>query len=65
MKLMRLKSNSVVIPIMYMLFIFFLSSIPADNNKLGVITLTPSIQNVLHIPLFGILAFFVDEDFYS
>jgi VanZ family protein len=51
--------KSIIIPILYMALIFLLSSIPCDEeNKLGgLIYIKPTIQNILHIPLFGLLAF--------
>ena len=43
-------------PISYMLFIFILSSIPAHGHKLGgFIYINSEAQNILHIPLFGLL----------
>ena len=65
----KILANSVLIPIMkqryffilpiaYMLFIFILSSIPADlGNSGNDERLKTVIQNILHIPLFGLLSF--------
>lgn len=49
----------VVIPILYMLFIFILSSIPvSEDDKIGgLIYIYPMVQNFLHIPLYGVLLF--------
>lgn len=50
--------NSILIPILYMAFIFILSSIPAtEDNKMAGVYIQPTLQNILHIPLFGLLAF--------
>lgn len=48
------------LPLSYMVLIFATSSIPGDSpafeNRVILAILKPTIQNVLHIPLFGILA---------
>lgn len=51
--------KSIIISILYMFFIFILSSIPVDSKEklAGLIYLAPIIQNMLHIPLYGFLAF--------
>ena len=50
--------KSIILPIVYMFFIFVLSSIPAQEGKLAGDSFTRRvIQNLLHIPLFGLLAF--------
>lgn len=48
-----------VLPLVYMLGIFALSSLPGDSSNGGsfVGLLPPSLQNALHIPLFAGLAF--------
>lgn len=48
-----------VLPLVYMLGIFALSSLPGDSSNGGsfVGLLPPNLQNFLHIPLFAGLAF--------
>lgn len=50
----------LLLAILYMVFIYRLSSIPGDAGTAGlegIIAWTPpAVQNLLHIPLFGILA---------
>ena len=54
---MQLRKNSILLPILYMAFIFVLSSISAgsDDKMMGVY-IKPGLQNILHIPLYGILS---------
>ena len=48
----------IIAPILCMLFIFALSSVPMEEGRLaGWISLPPFVGNALHIPLFGVLAF--------
>lgn len=51
---------AVIIPIAYMSIIYFLSSLPGDpssgHGKVIVSWIPDSLQNMLHIPLFGGLA---------
>ena len=48
----------MIFPALYMVFIFVLSSIPGQRDKLaGDTFIRQAIQNFLHIPLFGVLAF--------
>ena len=50
----------LLLPIAYMLFIFILSSIPADlgnGENHGILYLKPEVQNLFHIPLFAPLSF--------
>ena len=47
-------------PLSYMLTIFIMSSVPGDSDIFTrgiLIILIPTVQNLLHIPLFGLLAF--------
>ncbi len=47
-------------PLSYMLMIFIMSSIPGDSDIFtrGILSnLVPTVQNLLHVPLFGLLAF--------
>ena len=53
----------ILFPLSYMSMIFILSSVPGDPAPdsfiKGILTvLTPTIQNLLHIPLYGLLALF-------
>lgn len=49
---------TVILPIVYMGFIFILSSILLqENNQAGHSLIRQMMQNLLHIPLFGLLAF--------
>lgn len=53
-------TNSKIPPILLMLLIFAESSIPMDGGPDNIVFLTnldPNIQNLLHIPLYGILVF--------
>lgn len=55
-----LDENRKWIPIFFMALIFVESSIPMDGGPDNIMFLTnldPKIQNLLHIPLYGILAF--------
>ncbi|MCK4463627.1 MAG: VanZ family protein [Candidatus Omnitrophica bacterium] len=45
----------MLIPVLYMMFIFILSSIPGEAYE--PIFINTVISNMLHIPLFGVLAF--------
>lgn len=55
---MLLNKRSIVLPILYMALIFVLSSIPMKEDELTEYTLARQMfQNLLHIPLFGFLAF--------
>lgn len=51
----------VIHSILYMVFIFLLSSIPDTGEKIYI---SATLQNLLHIPLFGILAFLWMRAFY-
>ena len=47
-------------PIFLMFLIFILSSISMDNNVEDlnfILSLNPTLQNLIHIPIFGLLAF--------
>ena len=53
--------TNLIYPIALMVLIFVESSIPMDgasNNIQFLTDLDPTVQNLLHIPLFGVLAFF-------
>jgi len=55
------KKSQFLLPVLLMALIFVFSSIPVpiDQNKPNFfIFLNPGIQNLLHIPLFGILSYF-------
>ena len=52
--------SSFIPPIFLMILIFISSSIPMDvsQDKLKFVTvLTPTVQNILHIPIYGVLAY--------
>ena len=51
----------VIHSILYMVFIFILSSIPDTDEKIYI---SVTLQNLLHTPLFGILAFLWMRAFY-
>jgi VanZ family protein len=54
------KKRSPLPPIFLMILIFIESSIPMDGGLDNIVFLTnldPNIQNLLHIPLYGTLAF--------
>jgi VanZ family protein len=57
---MLAKKYYALLPFSYMLVIFIMSSIPGNSGLLtrGVLStiLIPTVQNLLHIPLFGLLA---------
>ncbi len=59
---MPVKHSSAILPLSYMLLIFALSSVPGtsdfSNTEFMVTILNPTVQNLVHIPLFGALAFF-------
>jgi len=56
----------MIFPILYMGFIFILSSIPAGGSGIGgAFFITPTLSNVLHIPLFGFLSFLWMRTFVS
>lgn len=45
-----------LLPLLYLVFLFVMSSFPADSNdKISGIYLPEYIQNMLHLPLFSIL----------
>ena len=51
---------SILIPIAYMILIYSLSSIPGNGNRIPskiIAFIKPEIQNILHIPEYGILVF--------
>jgi len=53
-------------PILLMLLIFIESSIPVDggSNDIAFLTsLNPTLQNLLHIPLYGVLTFLWNRSF--
>ncbi len=57
---MRFIKNSVFLPVLLMGLIFAESSIPMDGGSDDIAFLTslnPAVQNLLHIPLYGLLAF--------
>ncbi len=55
---MLLKKKAFILPILYMGFIFVLSSIPGNEEKIREYSLAKQVfQNLLHIPLFGLLSF--------
>jgi len=48
---------SIILPIAYMLLLFFLCSLPDTNTSQNTLTNIPSmLQNLLHLPAFGGLA---------
>ncbi len=48
---------SVILPVAYMLLLFFLCSLPDTNTSQNTLTKIPSmLQNLLHLPAFGGLA---------
>ena len=49
--------KAIILPILYMIFIFILSSIPIEDKIAGHSFIREAMQNLLHIPLFGLLAF--------
>jgi glycopeptide antibiotics resistance protein len=52
---------SVVVPVAYMALILIGASVPADGDTephlLEFLLLPPTLQNLLHIPVYGLLAF--------
>ncbi len=57
---MRINKYLIYLPLSYMLTIFIMSSIPGDSDIFTrgiLINLIPTVQNLLHVPLFGLLAF--------
>jgi len=47
----------IIVPLLYMAFIFILSSIPAtEDNRMAGVYIQPTLQNILHIPLYAVLA---------
>jgi|GEM_PF-1903764 len=51
---------SVVVPVAYMAVILIGASVPADGDTehlLEFLLLPPTLQNLLHIPVYGLLAF--------
>ena len=49
--------NYLITPVFYMLFILGLSLLPVREGKVGGYLLVgPLVSNILHIPLFGLLA---------
>ena len=53
-------NNHFIWPILLMVLIFIESSIPMDGGPDNIVFLTnlnPEIQNLLHIPLYGVLSF--------
>jgi len=50
--------KALVFPLLYMAFIFVLSSIPDNGDGVGRYLFSANVimQNALHIPLFGVLA---------
>ena len=47
-------------PILLMVFIFILSSIPGEIEYTGmnfIMSIDPALQNLLHIPLYGLLSY--------
>ncbi len=57
---MRNNKYLILIPLSYMFMIFIMSSIPGDSDIFTrgiLINLIPTVQNLLHVPLFGLLAF--------
>ena len=57
---MRNSKYLIFMPLSYMFMIFIMSSIPGDSDIFtrGMLSnLIPTVQNLLHVPLFGLLAF--------
>lgn len=55
----RTGKKSILFPLLYMIFIFILSSIPGDDStrfSKFFEQINPGVQNLLHIPLFAGLA---------
>ncbi len=53
------KIKYIYISVLYMALIFFLSSIPVDEHKIADHSFARRLtQNILHIPMFGLLVFF-------
>lgn len=56
----KTSGTSMIRPLILMGFIFIMSSIPMDGGDDNIAFLTdldPGLQNFLHIPLYGLLAF--------
>ena len=55
MKIIKIR---IYVPILYMIVIFILSSIPTYDGKLGgVVLCEPKLTNILHVPAFAVLSF--------
>lgn len=59
----RIGKKAITLPVFYMFLIFFLSSIPGDNSDAlsGFLhQINPSLQNMLHVPLYmGLMTLWV------
>ena len=57
-RLARMGKSTIIFPILLMMLIFVLSSIPGDDDvPLGIVMqLKPHIQNLLHLPSYTVLA---------
>lgn len=47
------------ISLSYMAFLFFMSSLPGEGSENILSSVTPTFQNLLHLPAFGLLTLFL------
>jgi VanZ family protein len=68
MKTCKLSRNKISLSLIYMLFLLASSLIPMDRQIRGLeflIDLKPTIQNLLHVPMYFILSIFLLQIFHK